>query len=59
MSTDNTDLTIAQAAVQLGFTKQQTLNRVKRGVIHGTKVGWIWTVTQAEVKRVKQIKNSK
>ncbi len=43
-------MTVAEAAKVLGFTHQQTLNRVKRKKLKGKKKGWIWLVSRSSVE---------
>ncbi len=47
-------MTVVQAAARLGYDASHVRRLLKRGVLHGTRLGWIWLVETREVERYGQ-----
>jgi len=48
------DLTVAEAAVELGVPRQHVLNWLTRKKLTGRKRGWNWFIPVKEIKRFKK-----
>ncbi len=44
-------LTLSQAAERLGLSRKTLWLQVDRGVLHATRIGSVWLVTESEMER--------
>ncbi len=44
-------LTLSQAAERLGLSRKTLWLQVDRGVLHATRIGSVWVVTESEMER--------
>jgi hypothetical protein len=43
-----------EAGSQLGLEQKEVIRRIRRGDIEAEKFGWVWTIDQDEIERVKE-----
>ena len=43
-----------EAADRLGLEPKEVIRRIRRGDIAAEKFGWVWTIAEKEIERVKE-----